>query len=252
MFTLDQVAKSFHGVKRGFGLERHSVKSLSKRILTSRQTVRKMLKGGELQFEQLFDAGSNGTSFEFKSAYLDAQRETFVNSIIEEIRARLKGLDMSEQEVVLTALHSLRAHKADIEHQFSKPNSDDDDDPSVTDEVSRLIGATGGGIIGATLGGKIGGGTGLVGGAIGGAAVGSKIGENKTARDVASAAVLGAGAVAAHKAIQDAGGYKAVASSVDKDLETVIDRAGIHASRLKGITKDWREILQNALKKTPK
>lgn len=236
--NLDEVRKSFAGVQRNYGFERHSIKSLSRRLLTSRQTVRKMLKGGELQFEAQFENGSNGTTWEFKSVYLDSQREAFISDIIDEISARLKGLGASEQEIVLTALHGLKAHKADVLREFSKPNDDEDDDPSVTDEVSKLIGGVTGGAAGAALGGRIGGPAGLVGGAVTGAALGGKIGQNKTARDVAVAAGLGAGAVAAHKAIQDAGGYRAVASSVDKDLGGVIDAARIKAGSLKGLAED--------------
>jgi hypothetical protein len=43
--TLDQVKQSFSGTKRGYGSERHSIKSLSRRLMLSRQTVRKMLRG---------------------------------------------------------------------------------------------------------------------------------------------------------------------------------------------------------------
>ena len=65
-----------------------------------------------------FGTGSN-RSFEFSSASLDTMRESIVEEIVREIVARLQGLDMTEQEMVLTALHGLRAHKADIETEFS-------------------------------------------------------------------------------------------------------------------------------------
>ncbi|MEY2487381.1 MAG: hypothetical protein QOH39_3029 [Verrucomicrobiota bacterium] len=235
--NLDEVRKSFAGVQRNYGLERHSIKSLSRRIFTSRQTVKKMLSGGELEFEARFDAGNNGTTYEFKSAYLDSHREAFVNEIINEISARLKGLDMSEQEIVLTALHGLRAHRSDILTEFSKPSDEDEDDPSVTDEVSKLIGGVGGGAAGAALGGRVGGVPGMVGGAVTGAAVGGKIGQNKDARDVAVAAGLGAGAVAGHQAVKKAGGYKAVGESLINDLGDLRDLAGVRGVGLGGVAE---------------
>ena len=207
--NLNDVAKSFQGVKRGHGSERHSIKSLSRRLLLSRQTLRAALKNGELQFSQKFDAGPN-TTYEFPSADLDAMRESIVEEIIREICARLQGLDMTEQEMVLASLHGLRAHKADVEHEFvSKPSSDDDDDEH---EVAKLIGAGVGGGAGAAIGGRLLGGiTGRIAGAAIGSAAGASIGGTNAGPDIAGAGIGAGLGYGAHKAIQAAGGYSKVA-----------------------------------------
>jgi hypothetical protein len=210
--NLNDVAKSFGGVKRGHGSERHSIKSLSRRLLLSRQTVRKMLKGGELEFSAQFDAGNNGRTYEFPSAHLDAMRESIVEEIINEICARLQGLDVPEHEMVLAALHGLRAQKADVEHEFAtKPNDDDDDDEH---EVARLIGAGVGGGAGAAIGGRlIGGIAGRITGAAIGSAAGGSIGETDVAPDIAAAGIGAGLGYGAHKLIQSRGGYAAVAEA---------------------------------------
>jgi hypothetical protein len=82
-------------------------------------------------------------------------REQIVDEILNEIQVRLEGLDMTGQELVLTALHGLRAHQADVLKEFDSNPSNDDDDPSTTDEVGRLIGGLGGAAAGAALGGKL-------------------------------------------------------------------------------------------------
>ncbi len=209
--NLDQVKASFAPAKRGTGAERHSIKSLSKRLLLSRQTVRKMLKAGELEFQQRFDEGANGTTHEFSSARLDATREAIVEEIIQEICSRLQGLDVSEQEKTLAALHGLRAQKADVETEFSKPSDDDENDDDSDHEVAKLIGGTVGVLGGATLGIRAGGALGMVGGAAVGGTAGSIAAGNAGVRDAAVAGGIG---YAAHKAIQAAGGYRAVANTV--------------------------------------
>jgi len=207
--NLEQVAKSFTGTKRGHGTERHSIKSLSKRLLLSRQTVRKMLVGGELEFTAQFSAGGNGTTYEFPSARLDAVRESIVEEIIREICARLQGLDMTEQEMVLASLHGLRAHKADVEHEFATKPDDDEEH-----EVAKLIGAGVGGGAGAAIGSKLIGG---ITGRIAGAAIGSAVGGSVCGTDVGpdiAAAGIGAGAgYGAHRLIKRRGGYRAVAEA---------------------------------------
>lgn len=205
--TIDQVAASFGGLTRGFGTERHNVKSLSKRLMAPRSTVKKMLKGGHLKFEQQFDAGRNGKSYEFKSAHLEAAREQIVDQLISDIRARLAGLDLSEQEEAIAALQGLRVHKESVEHEFStKPNDPDDDDDS---SVPKILGGVGGAVEGATIAGGLGGGAlGLVGGAAVGGTVGEQAGAGSKVAGVAAAGGLG---YIAHKAIMGAGGYAHVA-----------------------------------------
>jgi hypothetical protein len=223
--NLNDVAKSFSGVKRGHGMERHSIKSLSRRLMLSRQTVRRALKGGELEFEARFSAGKNGSTYEFKSAHLDSVREQVVDQIIEDIQARLQGLDMTEQEMVLAALHGLRSQKADVEHEFaSKPNDPDDDDND--NEVAKLIGGVGGAIGGGLIGGKAGA-LGLIGGAAVGGTVGSQAAGNEGVRDVAVAGGLGGLGYLAHKSILGAGGYAKVAADT-----------GIAGTALKGRMMD--------------
>jgi hypothetical protein len=210
--NLNDVAKSFGGGKRGTGIERHSIKSLSRRLLLSRQTVRKALKSGEMEFSAKFGVGAN-TSYEFPSARLDAMRESIVEEIIHEICARLQGLDMTEQEMVLAALHGLRAHKADVETEFSsKPSTDDDDDDE--HEVARLIGAGVGGGAGAAIGGRlIGGIAGRITGAAIGSAAGDSIGGTDLGPDIAAAGIGAGIGYGAHKLIQNRGGYAAVAEA---------------------------------------
>src|SRR4029450_13741346 len=106
--NLEQVKQSFTGTKRGYGSERHSIKSLSRRLMLSRQTVRRMLRGGELEFSARFDNGARGTTYEFPSARLDDIRESIVEEIIQEIIARLQGLNVPEHELVLATLQGLR------------------------------------------------------------------------------------------------------------------------------------------------
>jgi hypothetical protein len=119
--------------------------------MLSRQTVRRMLKGGELEFSARFDNGASGATYEFPSARLNAIRESIVEEIIREIIARLQGLDLPEHEMVLAALHGLRAQKADVEHEFSQPNDNDEH------EVAKLIGGAAGAIGGGALGIRSGG-----------------------------------------------------------------------------------------------
>jgi len=105
---------------------------------------------------------------------------------------------MSEQEMVLTALHGLRAHKADIETEFSsKPNEDDDE--STTQEIAKLIGGAGGAVAGASLGGRYAGLAGSVGGGILGGTVGSTAAGN---RDLRRGALAGAGLYAVDRGIR--------------------------------------------------
>lgn len=207
--NLSDVAKSFTGPKRGSGSERHSIKSLSRRLMLSRQTVRKMLKGGELEFSAQFDTGGNGTTYEFPSARLDAMRESIVEEIIHEICARLQGLNMDERELTLAALHSLRCQRADVEHEFaSKRNDDDDDDEH---EVAKLIGAGVGGGAGMAIGGRlIGGLAGRFAGAAIGSAAGGSIGGSKAGPDIAAAGVGAGLGLGAHRLVKSAGGYRKV------------------------------------------
>ncbi|MEY2487380.1 MAG: hypothetical protein QOH39_3028 [Verrucomicrobiota bacterium] len=209
--NLDQVKKSFHGTKRGHGSERHNVKSLSRRLMLPREGVRKLLKGGHLQFEQQFSAGKNGSTYEFKSAHLDAVREQVVDQLISDIHARLAGLDLNEQEEAIAALQGLRTHRAEVDHEFSsKPNDpDEDDNNDNNNDVAKVVGGVGGAIEGATIAGGLGGGTlGLVGGAVGGGAIGEQAGAGSKIAGVAAAGGLG---YLAHNAILGAGGYAQVA-----------------------------------------
>jgi hypothetical protein len=228
--NLNDVAKSFAGAKRGHGTERHSIKSLSKRLMLSRQTVRKMLKGGELEFSAQFDTGGNGPSYEFPSARLDAMRESIVEEIINEICARLQGLDLPEHEMVLAALHGCRCQKADVEHEFAtKANDDDDDDEH---EVAKLIGAGVGGGAGAAIGGRlIGGIAGRITGAAIGSAAGGSIGGTDAAPDIAAAGVGAGIGYGAHKLIPSTGGYRAAAERAAAAGEEILKGRMVTALR---------------------
>src|ERR1017187_6063306 len=207
--TIDQVKQGFAGVRRGFGIERHSLKSLSKRLMIPRSTVKRMLKAGQLQFQQQFSAGRHGRTYEFSSARLDAMREQIVNSIINDIRARLEELDLTDEETAVAAHTGLRAQKANVELEFSKPNDPDDDDEDGSD-VSKLVGGAVGAGEGAGIGSGLGGGSlgSLVGGTVAGGAVGEQAGGGNKLAQVAAAGGLG---YIAHKAILQNGGYAEVA-----------------------------------------
>ena len=138
-------------------------------------------------------------------------RESVVEEIVQEIVARLQGLNMSEQEMVLTALHGLRAHRQDIETEFSsKPNEDDDE--STTQEVAKLVGGAGGAVAGASLGGRAAGLAGVIGGGILGGTVGSTATGN---RDLRRGALAAGGVVCVDRGIRGAGGYGVVGKSAD-------------------------------------
>ena len=155
-------------------------------------------------------------------------REQVVEQLIADIRARLTGLDLTEQEEAIAALQGLRAHKESVEHEFSsKPNDPNDDDESDDDSGSLLPKVIGGGV-GALAGGAIGGAaTGLPLGILGGAAVGGVTGEQAGAGNkVAGVAAAGGLGYIAHKLIMNQGGYAQVAK-----------KAGIGAVDLWGAVK---------------
>ncbi len=228
---LQKVAESFYS-NGSVSSERHSVSSLGRRLLLSRQTIRKMIASGELKPETHFAAGQGRTlTFEFSGPMLDAQRREVVHEIIREIVARLRGLDVDEQQLTLAALHSLRAQKNDCETQFSQPDDDDDD------ELGKILGGAAGGTAGAAIGGKIGGTPGTIAGALIGGGLGSvagnKVGQSRRAKstlvDAAEAGALGYGA---HRLIQNAGGYRSVATKAGDALTSAVgpDIAGAGAT----------------------
>lgn len=245
---IDDVKKSFAGHRHGMGTESHSLKSLSKRVLVSRATLSKAIRQGELKFSAKIPT-SQGHRYEFSSTYLDDTRSAVVSEIVDEITARLQGLDASEQEQVLAALHGMRGHVKDIEEtEFARPYSPNDEENDSTGEVSKLIGTGVGAFGGARLGSRFGL-PGLVGGAIVGGGVGDEIAGNRKSRDLAGAAGLGAGGILGHQAIQRAGGYQAVGRQVGGKLRAAAPEA-INAAQAGGAMVRTR--ILDALRKAAK
>ena len=146
-------------------------------------------------------------------------RSSVVDEIVDEIGARLKGLSMSEQEIVLARLHSLRAHEADLEMEFATKRSDENDDDENDHEIARLIGSGVGAAAGGVLGGRLRGIPKLVGriaGAGTGSAIGGTVGASDAGADI-GAGLVGAGlGVAGHRAVMAAGGYQKVGEKIVK------------------------------------
>ncbi len=237
--NLNEVRKSFAGTQRGHGSERHSIKSLSRRLMLSRQTVRKMLASGELEFDAKFENGTNGTTFEFSSASLDNMRESVVEEVISEIAARLEGLDCSEQEIVLASLHSLRAQESDCRTEFARKNDDDDEEDDR--ELRKLLGGSAGALSGAAAGGRfVGGLPAQIAGAALGAAAGRSFGGSDNADDIAAAGIGAGLGYGVNRAVKSAGGYRAVAKSaapaarvVRQRMVDAIRRAAMRAAKVR-------------------
>ncbi len=235
--NLNEVRKSFAGTQRGHGSERHSIKSLSRRLMLSRQTVRKMLASGELEFSAQYDNG-RGCTYEFSSESLDNMRESVVEEVIQEIAARLKNLDCSEQEIVLTALHSLRAQEFDCRTEFARKNDDDDEEDDR--ELRKLLGGSAGALSGAAAGGRfVGGLPAQIAGAALGAAAGRSFGGSDNADDIAAAGIGAGLGYGVNRAVKSAGGYRAVAKSaapaaraVRSRMVDAIRRAALRAARV--------------------
>jgi SAM-dependent methyltransferase len=195
--------------------ESHSLLSLSKRLLISRATLRTMLQRGELKPRRVTAVGQ-GSLYLFSGPYLDSVRESVVEEIVNEVTARLRGLNVGEAQIALAAMHSLRDQSQRIEFASKRPEEDEDEDQD------NQPGKTAGDIAGAGIGGAIGskgGITGAVLGGIVGAASGHLIGKGidrltAKAKDkgavsnaIAGGAIGASGAYIAHKAIQARGGY---------------------------------------------
>jgi len=84
--------------------ESHSISSLSRRILTSREACRKLIESGVLTVLSKTDHGY-GSSFVFHSSVLDLARQRTL-AAVERSVARL---NVSEQEKVLVRVHALRS-----------------------------------------------------------------------------------------------------------------------------------------------
>lgn len=253
MNTLFEIKQAFvgpgHNRNQG-GRERHSLSSLSRRLMTDRATTARLLKSGSLEFEASFQAGDHQT-WEFSSGHLNRARGDVVDSCIREICDRLKGHDMTDDEIHLAVRKGLRAQKESVEQEFaSKPNDDEK-----TTGRTALIGAAGLGLAGAVLGHRIDRGiagkvdnfvrvgritrsladkpVGLIAGAAVGAGLGHEIGQDERARNIAFPAAGGALGVAAYAGAKARGGVPAVAKKMIRDYAGVRDVA-----RLRGVQVD--------------
>ena len=150
---LTSIKHAFAGQQSGGGIERHNLKSLSRRLMVpKREPPKHYWKVASWNFKPSSRLALGATrAGVFLRVTWTAPGRMLSTAWLKKFSRSLEGLDVDEQEKVLAVLTGLRAHKTSVEHEFARKTANDDED---TSPLSKFAGAGVGATAGAALGGR--------------------------------------------------------------------------------------------------